>query len=50
MKETANIHGTDGRNLTEVLPEEDPSYVYIFYSGGKVKIGTTKLRDAEKAN
>ena len=38
---TANIHGTDGCNLTGVLPEEDDTVVYFMWSAGKIKIGYT---------
>jgi hypothetical protein len=37
-----NIHETNEHSLTVVLPDEEPSYVYMFYSDGKVKIGTSR--------
>lgn len=42
MTDIANIHGTDGCNLTEVLPDEDDeTVVYFMWSAGKIKIGYT---------
>ena len=37
-----NVNRTGGNSLTEVLPEADPSVVYMVYCAGKVKIGITR--------